>query len=222
MQRRGAAEGDQGAAGDVGAALDRVHAGGVRHVLVHDLGDTVGGADRVEAQRLADPRRQHLGRLLGVELDGAAGEVHGIDLAERDVAVGDCRFRATAAVAGGAGLGTGAARSDLDARQRVDRGDRAAAGADLHHLDHRDAHRQAAALQEAGGAVDLEGARLERLAVVDQADLGGGAAHVEGEDGILGALGGDMRGEDRAAGRAGFDEAHRELHGGREAGETAA
>ena len=68
----------------------------------------------------------------------------------------------------------------------------------------------------------VDGARLERLAVVDQADLGGGAAHVEGEDGILGALGGDMRGEDRAAGRAGFDEAHRELHGGREAGETAA
>ena len=43
-----------------------------------------------------------------------------------------------------------------DAAERVDAGDRAAAGADLHHVDHRDAHRQAAALDEAIGARDLE------------------------------------------------------------------
>ena len=49
MDRCGATERDQGAASDVGAAFDGMHAGGVGHVLVDDLGDTVGRHHRVEA-----------------------------------------------------------------------------------------------------------------------------------------------------------------------------
>ena len=130
--------------------------------------------------------------------------------------------RAAAAVAGGAGLGAGAVGPDLDALQGVDAGDRAAAGADLHHLDDGNAQRRAAALLEARLAVDLEGAALERLAVVDQADLGGGAAHVEGEDAALAALERDVSGQDGAAGRARLHQSHRELRGRLQAGEAAA
>ena len=118
-------------------------------------------------------------RLVERELDRAAGEVAGIDAAQHDVGIGHGGLRAAAAVARRAGLGAGAFRPDIDARQRIDRGDRAAAGADLDHLDHRDAQRQAAALQEAVLPRHLEGARMLRLAVIDQADLGGRAAHVE-------------------------------------------
>ena len=134
---------------------------------------------RFEAERRADRLVDGDARLVGRELDRAAGEVAGIDAAQHDVGIGHGGLGAAAAVARRAGLGAGALRADIDARQRIDRGDRAAAGADLDHLDHRDAQRQAAALEEAVLPRDLEGARMLRLAVVDQADLGGGAAHVE-------------------------------------------
>ena len=54
-----------------------------------------------------------------------------------------------------------------------------AAGADLDHLDHRNANWEAASLEEAFRAVDLEGPRLERLAMINQTDLGRGSPHVE-------------------------------------------
>ena len=91
-----------------------------------------------------------------VERDLAAGEIGGIDLAQRQVGIGHGGFGAAAAIAGGAGGGARAVRPDRDAPQLVDARDGAAAGADLHHLDHRDAQRQAGALHEAVGARDLE------------------------------------------------------------------
>ena len=155
--------------------------------------------------------------------DRAAGEMRRIDLAQHDIGVGHGGMPAAAAVAGRAGLGAGALGPDRDALQRIERGDRAAAGADLDHLDHRDAHRQAAALQEAGGAVDLESARGVRLAVVDQADLGRGAAHVEGERrASRRARAAIPRREDRAAGRAGFDQPDRKAPRRLDGGEPAA
>ena len=54
MQRRGAAEGDQGVLANDGAALDRMHAGGARHVLAHDLMHGVGRRFRGQSQRFAN------------------------------------------------------------------------------------------------------------------------------------------------------------------------
>ncbi len=62
MQRRGAAEGDQGVLTDHGAALDRMHAGSTRHVLAHDLMHGVGRGFRRQSQRLADVAHQGLSR----------------------------------------------------------------------------------------------------------------------------------------------------------------
>jgi hypothetical protein len=63
----------------------------------------------------------------------------------------------------------------------VDGRDRAAAGADLDHVDHRRLDRQAGALGEAVHARGLQHRRDLGAAVLDQAGLGGGAAHVEGD-----------------------------------------
>src|SRR6516165_10753811 len=87
---------------------------------------------------------------------------------------------AAAPVAHRSRLRAGAVRTDDDAPERVDARDRAAAGADLDHFDHRDAQRQPAALEKAVDPRHLEGARGLRLRLVDEADLRGRPAHVEG------------------------------------------
>ena len=83
---------------------------------------------------------------------------------------------------------------------------RAAAGADLDHVDHRQHHRMAA-----GVAADVIAGRQRRLAVADQARLGGGAAHVEGDDVGEAERRADLRRGDDAADRAGFHHRHRPL-----------
>ena len=77
---------------------------------------------------------------------------------------------------------------------RFDAGDRAAAGADLLDVDHRDLHRQAGRVTADQGAADHQ-----HLAVVDHAGLGRGAAHVEGDrvaepDAVAQRLGADHAG----------------------------
>ena len=79
---------------------------------------------------------------------------------------------------------------------------RAAAGADLDQLQRRDAHRQAAALDEALLARGLEAVGDRRLAVIDDAELGRGAAHVEGQH-VRAAVGGAEMGARRARRRPG-------------------
>ena len=144
MQRRAAAEGDQIVLVDDGAALDGVHARGTRHVLRHHLVDGVGRHARSRARgprrRRARARPWPRSRSSAMR---AAGEVVRIDRAQHDIGVGHGRMHAAAAVAGRARLGAGALRPHRHALQRIDARDRAAAGADLDHLDHRDAHRQA-------------------------------------------------------------------------------
>ena len=131
---------------------------------------------------------------LDVELHLAAEEAVGAEPAEHQIGVGDGRLLAAEAVAGRPRLRAGALRADaqgavLDAR------DRAAAGADLEDVHHGDLHRQRLVV-----AADQRRAGGQRLALVDHAGLGGGAAHVEG-DGVLDA--------ERVAERLGADHAGR-------------
>ncbi len=214
VQGRRAAEGDQRAGAGVLAVLHRVHAGGAGHVFIDDLRDAAGGLGQRHVQRCADRGGDGAFGAGGVQRDLAAGEAGRVDAAQRHVGVGHGGRGAAAGVAGGAGVGAGTVRAHHDALQRIDAGDGAAAGTDLHHVDHRDAHREAAALGEAIGAGDLEMARLLRGVVVDQRDLGGGAAHVEGDGAVVAAARGNVAGQDGAAGRAAFHQAHREAAGG--------
>ena len=96
-------------------------------------------AGELRARRPAASARSALAASIG---DLAAGEARRVDLADGEVGVRDGRLGAAAAVAGGSRLGAGAVGPDQDALQGIDAGDRAAAGADLHHLDDGDAHRQ--------------------------------------------------------------------------------
>ena len=105
MQRRGAAEGDQGVLANDGAALDRMHAGGARHVLAHDLMHGVGRSFRRQSQRLADVAQQGLFRQFGAKLDRPACKCVGIDLAECDVRICHGGALTAAAVAGRPRLG---------------------------------------------------------------------------------------------------------------------
>ena len=84
-----------------------------------------------------------------IDRDLAAGEARRVDLADHQVRIRHGRLGAAAAVAGRPRLGAGAVGPDQDALQGIDAGNRAAAGADLHHLDDGDAHGRAAALLEA-------------------------------------------------------------------------
>src|SRR6185437_3720182 len=94
---------------------------------------------------------------------------------------------------GRSGFRAGALRADLHASELIDGGNRPAAGANLDHLDHRYADGNSAPFEKPVLTRHLEGARELRLAVVDQTDLGSGAAHVEGQDMPVVALAGDAR-----------------------------
>ena len=100
-----------------------------------------------------------------------APKVVGVEPPELDVGIGDGRIGTAEVVGGGTGFGAGAVRPDADLTERVDAGDRTAAGTDLDHLDDRDRDGHAAALLEAGGAGDLERLGRLRRVVLDQAIL---------------------------------------------------
>ena len=101
----------------------------------------------------------------------AAEEVVGVEAAEHDVGVGERGLLAAAAVAGGARIGAGALRPDLQEPAGVDPADRAAAGADRLRAHGRDGDRQA--------ELDLVLRREQRGAVDEQADVAARPAHVE-------------------------------------------
>ena len=104
----------------------------------------------------------------------AAEEVVRIQPAEHEVGVRHCRRASAPAVAGGAGLGARALGPHLEGAARVDPRDAAAACADGGDVDHRHQHRVAADPGiPCGGFVVV--------AVDHDADVGAGAAHVEGD-----------------------------------------
>ena len=157
MQRRGAAKRDQRARAQILAALDGVHARGVRHVLVDHLADAERRMFGDEAERAADPpgdralrRRRRRARSCRrrISADRCGRAPH-----RRRSRSARCRPGRSRRP----GLRAGAVRPDGDALERVKPRDRAAAGADLDHLDHRNAQRQAAAFEEAIDPRDFQG-----------------------------------------------------------------
>ena len=200
VQRGPAPERDQGMAPDDPSPLDGVDPGRVGHVLVHHLDDPDRGPPAGEPEPIADVPPEGVLGAIGFEPDLPAREPLRVELAEDEVRVRHRRPRAAPPVARGAGLGAGARRPHPEPVHLVDARDGAAARADLHHLDDRDAYRQAASLEVPVPAGHLEGPGTLRGAVLDEADLRRGAAHVEGERFGQPALAGHVSGEDRAPG----------------------
>src|SRR5207344_2658050 len=96
--------------------------------------------------------------------------------------VGDRWPPAPAAIAGRPWGRARALRAHGEPTQLIDRGDRAATGADLDHVDDGDAQGEPASLQESIVTGHLERPRHLGLIVVEEADLGRRAAHVERDD----------------------------------------
>ena len=126
----------------------------------------------------------------------AAEERAGPDGADHDMRVGRRGLGAALAVAGRPGIGAGALRADAQHAAIVDPGDRAAAGADRDDVEHRRADRQ---------AVDLAFRGERRPSVLHQADVGRGAAHVEGDQVLEARARRLARRADHAGGRAGIE-----------------
>ena len=178
VQGTGAAIGEQHEIAGIETALggDALHR--VGHRGGGDAQDSVGGLDRAHAERIADLAFE---RALGggdVELHLAAQKALGAEPAEHQIGIGHGRLGAAEAVTGGTGRSARALRAEAE-RAVVDAGDRAATGRDLENVHHGDLHRQRLFV-----AADQRRARGQSLAVIDDAGLGGGAAHVEG-DGIV-------------------------------------
>ena len=152
----GAPEGEDREALDVLAALDRVDARGARHALVGQLVDAPGRLHGAETERPPDPLGDRVPSGVPVEPHLAAEEEVGVEIPQHEVGVGHGRLRAAEAVRHRPGPRPRALGADEEPAKRVDAGDRAAAGADLDHLDHRDLDREPAALLEMIAAVDLE------------------------------------------------------------------
>jgi len=189
--------------------------GGGGHVLVDDAIDAPGGLRDVETEGPGDVLLDGAVGGRAIEPHAPAQEELGVEVAEQQIGVGHRGLAAAQVVAGGAGVGARAVGADLEEPHAVDARDRAAAGADLDHLDHRHADRQPRALLEAVGARHLELAPDKRHAVVDDARLGGRAAHVERQKLRLAALARGLGRGQGAGGGPGLDEAYRQTPGER-------
>ena len=209
MQRCGAAEGDQRVLADDVAALDRMHARGVGHVLAHDLVHAEGRRFGRQSQRLAN-------------------------VAQRAPALDGSRSSAIVPPANASGSILPSTRSASVTAGRCRRGRSRQAPARTPALSGPTLMRFRAstcAIEPPPApisTISITGMRTGRprpfmkraarstskargfgLVLVDQADLGGRAAHVEGQHPALAEARRDLRREDRAAGRPGFDQADR-------------
>ena len=143
MQAAGAAEGQKAERARIEAFLEEAEPNRRGEACIGEGEDALSGALRVEPERARDMRLDRRPSALDIERKRAAEEEFGIETAERQVRVRHRRLRAAAAITDRPRTRAGAARTDDEAPARLDRGDRAAAGADGADLDHRQAHRQA-------------------------------------------------------------------------------
>jgi hypothetical protein len=138
------------------------------------------------------------------ELHVAAEKAFRVEAAQHEVGVGHGRRGAAAAVAGGARIGAGAHRTDMQGATVIAPGERAAAGANLDDVDHRQLHGLA------GELVADHVALLDRRdAGADQRAFGRGAAHVEADRALDAQQLGQSSGADHAGDRARFHHRHR-------------
>ena len=206
----GAAESEHRVTPGVASLLDDVDAGGGGHALADDRVDTPRRVDGGQPEWLGHAGQRGL-RRGPVKTHASAQEEVGIEVAQQQVGVGDRRLLATETVTGGPGIGPGASGAHLEQTELVYVRDAAAPRADLDHVDHGRLDRQTAALLEAVDARGLHHGRHVGPAALDQACLGGGAAHVERDHIAVVRLGAEKRRGQPAAGRSRLQQSHGEF-----------
>ena len=162
-----------------------MHPGRGRHVLVDDLVDACGDLHGVQSERFADGGGRGTGRR-SIERHVAAEERVGVEHAQHHVGVGDrrARCRRGRTTPGPARHPPTPARPSSSPNWSVRASEPPPAPISTRSTD---GHRAPGTptLLEAVGAGDLEHVGEFGFAVVDQAGLGGGAAHVEAQQPVL-------------------------------------
>jgi hypothetical protein len=177
-----------------------VHAGGAGHGLVDDVVDAPRRRDRRQVEAFGQPL-QGRARCVQIDLHLTAREIVGVQVPEQEVGIGDGGLAPALPVRSRARVGARAPRSHLEQADLVHVGDTSAPSPDLDQLDGGDTNRKAAAFDEPLLTRCLEAIRRQWLPRVDEAQLGGRTAHVEGEQ--VGAVGlPEERGGEGARGRS--------------------
>ena len=181
MERARTAEPHEREVARVNALGDRVGVDRQRHVVVYDLEDAERRLLDVHLEGARDVLRNRLLGQRGVDRQVAAEEVLRVHAAQHHLRIRHGRLPAALAVAGRPRYGTRRTRADAECPTRIDVGDRAAAGTNGVDVDHR---------HQDGQARHFRVARVldAQLAVLDDADVGGGAADVDGDHVLLAAV----------------------------------
>ena len=175
--------------------------------LVDQVGDLRRGYPEDAEGRLLYRKAEWVGNLRfessarrpDIQRHGAAQEDVRIHIADQGEHVGERHLGPAAAVADRPRIGPGALRADArDVRARIERDDAAAAGADRHDLDLG---------RNIVVAVDQRLTGIFDLAVLDDADLEGRAAHVGGNHVGVAHQVAERLGTDHPGRRAAFDHA---------------
>ena len=175
VERPRPAEGDEGELPGVHPSRHRVRADREGHVGVDDPDDAEGRVGDGQAELLPDLLLDGAARAVGIDGEVAPQHLVRVEPPEGDLGVGDGGLVAALAVAGGAGVRPRRARPHVEPARRVDVGDGPAPRADGHEVDHRDEDRVPAHVGVAR-VHDLD------APVGDGADVGRGAADVDGDD----------------------------------------
>jgi len=209
VDRPRAAEGEDRVGARVFATLHGMDARRARHILVHHLMDSPRRLDDAHPERFRDPPHRRR-RRFRIERHPPTEEKARIEIAKQHIGVRHRRRDPAAPVTCRTRFRARRIWPDLEQPERGHPRDRAAARADLDHLDDRHAHRQAAAALKPVHARHLKIGGDERLAAVDEARFRRRAAHVEREEIWAGSERAVIRGGERARRRAGLDQADRE------------
>nr|WP_244938662.1 hypothetical protein [Actinomadura madurae] len=146
------------------------------HAVGRDALDADGGLGHVDAEwfrHMGLQGRPHVG---ADQAHLAARELVRVEASGDEVGVGDRGHGAPGSVGDRARVRSRAAGPDLEQAEVVEAGDRAAARADLDHVDHGEPEREPRPGLELVQPSGLEPVREGRRAVLDDAHLGGGAA----------------------------------------------
>jgi len=172
VEPTGAAESDQGGPARIGSLLHRNSADGAFHMSLYHLQETLGQRQAVYPHAVAEAVED---RQSGLEVERqAAAEAGGrIDVAQGDMGVGDSGLFPTQAVGGRSRAGPGAFGADPERAAGIDPGEAPAPGP--HRVNGDRGH-------STNVAVDGPLVADLRPAALDPAYVGGGAAHVEGDD----------------------------------------
>ena len=181
MHRPCTAKGNQRKAARIAALFRHMHAGRRRHGLIHNAANAKRGIIGAHAQfcgKITTHGARHGGQ---IKRHFATQEIGWVKPAKHQVGIGYGGLNTAAPVADGARLGAGTARADLhQPGSGINPRDGTTARADFDHIHHGYFQWQAGTLLKAPHTPRFKIEFAVRRAILDQAHLGRGAAHVIG------------------------------------------